>query len=124
VRLTPARRSSLIFRSLHLLTCSPSHLLYFFACGEKIGATRFELATSRSRTMDMNGRLRALHNYDKRIYISTPGPHVISSDYRFFREISPSVSAISAIAEFPHRYAKTSYLRNILFAANRIASWL
>ena len=38
-------------RFFHLLNCSPSHLLYFFARGEKIGATRFELATSRSRTV-------------------------------------------------------------------------
>ena len=35
----------------HLLNCSHTHLLYFFAYGEKIGATRFELATSRSRTV-------------------------------------------------------------------------
>ena len=41
---------SSVFGSFHLLNCSPSHLLYFFAFGEKIGATRFELATSRSRT--------------------------------------------------------------------------
>ena len=51
MRSTRPRQARLLFSSLHLLNCSPPHLLYFFACGEKIGATRFELATSRSRTV-------------------------------------------------------------------------
>jgi hypothetical protein len=33
----------------HLLNCSFSHLLYFFACGEKIGATGFEPATIKAK---------------------------------------------------------------------------
>ena len=51
MRSTRSSQASLGRRFPHLLNCSPSHLLYFFACGEKIGATRFELATSRSRTV-------------------------------------------------------------------------
>ena len=49
--LVPGLSLKLIEGFFHLLNCSPSHLLYFFAFGEKIGATRFELATSRSRTV-------------------------------------------------------------------------
>ena len=67
MRSTRTEETCLFNAPIHLLNCSPSHLLYFFACGEKIGATGFEPATSRSRTVrSIQAELRPVHACFKR----------------------------------------------------------